>query len=102
MALNGRELSCYKPSCFLYANSFILFLETCDQLHVKHSLLRFATQTRSAYHLYGKPGNSAENSNGTVHPGGNFPEKKEYHSKYYLFSVFPETTEIFCTICLDY
>ena len=25
--------------------------------------------------MYGKTGNSAENSNGTVHPGGNFPEK---------------------------
>ena len=30
-------------------------------------------QTVSAYHLYGKPGNSGENR--TVHPGGNFPEK---------------------------
>ena len=30
----------------------------------------------SAYHLYGKPGNSWENSNTTVHLGGNFPEKK--------------------------
>ena len=26
--------------------------------------------------LYGKPRNSVENSTGTVHPGGNFPEKK--------------------------
>ena len=26
--------------------------------------------------MYGKPGNSGENSNRTVHPGGNFPEKK--------------------------
>ena len=25
--------------------------------------------TRSAYRLYGKPGNSRENSNGTVQPG---------------------------------
>ena len=25
--------------------------------------------------MYGKPGNSVENLNGTVHPGGNFPEK---------------------------
>ena len=24
--------------------------------------------------MYGKPGNSGENSNGTAHPGGNFPE----------------------------
>ena len=76
LALNGRELSCYKTSCFSYANSFILLVETCDQLHVKHSLLRFVTQTRSAYHLYGKPGDSREDSNRAVHPGGNFPEKK--------------------------
>ena len=33
-------------------------------------------QAKSAYHLYEKPENSGENSNGTVHPGGNFPEKK--------------------------
>ena len=31
------------------------------------------SETRSAYHLYGKPG---ENSNGIVHLGGNFPEKR--------------------------
>ena len=31
---------------------------------------------RSAYRLYGKPGNSGENSNGTVYPGGNFLGKK--------------------------
>ena len=41
----------------------------------------------SAYHLYGKPENSGENSNGTVHPGGNYPEKKEYLSRYYFFPV---------------
>ena len=33
-------------------------------------------QAKSAYHLYGKPENYGENSNGTVHFGGNFPEKK--------------------------
>ena len=59
-------------------------------------------KTRSAYHLYGKPGNSLENSNEMVYPGGNFPEKKKYLSRYYvyLFFVFTETTEIICTICL--
>ena len=31
--------------------------------------------TKSAYHFYGNPDNSGENSNGTVHSGGNFPEK---------------------------
>ena len=31
-----------------------------------------------------------------------FRKKKSYLSKYYLFPVFTETTEIFCTICLDY
>ena len=35
-------------------------------------------KSRSAYHLYGKPGNSGENLNGTVYKaGGNFAEKKE-------------------------
>ena len=41
--------------------------------------LEFATEDRrlwSAYHLYGKPANSGENSNGAVHPGGNFREKR--------------------------
>ena len=28
--------------------------------------------------------------------------KKEYLSRYYLYPFFTETTEIFCTICLDY
>ena len=32
-------------------------------------------QTVSACHLNGKPGNSGENLNRTVHPVGNFPEK---------------------------
>ena len=33
-------------------------------------------------------------------PVENFPEKKEYLSRYYLFPVLTEKTEIFCTICL--
>ena len=43
---------------------------------------------RSAYHLYGKPGNSGENSNGTVYPGGNFPGKKIIPFEVLLFSRF--------------
>ena len=39
----------------------------------------------SAYHLYGKPGNSGENSNRTVHSGGNFPEKYTFRG----FDRFP-------------
>ena len=31
---------------------------------------------QSAYHLYRKLDNSGENSNGTVHPGGNFSNKR--------------------------
>ena len=55
------------------------------------------------YHLYRKPENSGENSNGTVYIGGNFPEKKViYRPRYYLFPVLTETTKIFCTIRLDY
>ena len=60
------------------------------------------TNSLRNHHLYGKPGNSGENSNGTVYPGGNFPENKYYISRYYLFPVFTDTTEMFCTICLDY
>ena len=33
-------------------------------------------ETRSAYHLNGIFGNSGENSNGTVHPGGLFSKKR--------------------------
>ena len=31
-----------------------------------------------------------------------FRKKKVYLSSYYLFPIFTETTEIFCTIWLDY
>ena len=37
-----------------------------------------------------------------VHPGENFSEKKYYISRYYLFPIFTETTEMFCTIYQDY
>ena len=33
-------------------------------------------ENRSAYHLNGIFGNSGANSNGTVHPGGKFSEKR--------------------------
>ena len=56
---------------------------------------------KSAYHLHGKPRNSGENSNGTVHPGGNFPEESNIF-ELLPFSLFSETTEIVCTTCLDY
>ena len=56
----------------------------------------------SAYHLYGKPENSGENSNGTVHPGGNYPEKKEYLSRYYLFPVLTKRPKFSVPFCLDY
>ena len=45
------------------------------------------------YHLYGKPGNSGQSSNGTVHSGGDFPENKYYISRYYIFPVFTDTTD---------
>ena len=62
-----------------------------------HSLPQIAFAECSGVHvlcislLYGKPGNTGENLNGTVHPaGGNFAEKKEYLSRYHLFPVFNE------------
>ena len=51
------------------------------------------SQFVSVYLLYGKTGNSVENSNGMVHPGGNFPEKNSYLSRYYLFQVFTEMND---------
>ena len=50
--------------------------------------LELLQEPLSAYHLYGKPGNSGENSNGTVHLGGNFPEKKVIPFKVLPFSRF--------------
>ena len=73
-----------------YSLFFLSFLRNTSNLRV----------IGGAYHLYEKPGNSGENSNGIVHPGGNFSGKKQYLSRYYLFRVFTETTEIFCNICL--
>ena len=40
--------------------------------------------------MYGKPGNFRENSNGTVHPGGNFPEKSNTFRGITLFPSLPE------------
>ena len=42
----------------------------------------------SAYHLNGIFGNSGANSNGTVHPGGKFSEKKAIPFEVFLFSRF--------------
>ena len=41
----------------------------------QHVTVMQAKQTLSAYHLYGKPGNSGENSNGMVHLDVSFPDK---------------------------
>ena len=91
----GRENNTFIKTCIKHAGSFASVCATmhfCGQM--RFTCLLFL-QTQSAYYLYGKPGNSGKNSNGTVHPSGNF-------TKYYLFPVFTETTEIFCTIGLDY
>ena len=42
----------------------------------------------SAYHLYGKPGNSGENSNGTVHPFSG--KNSNIFRRYYLFPFLPK------------
>ena len=34
-------------------------------------------------------------------PVENFQEKKEYLSRYYIFPLLTEKTEMLCTICLD-
>ena len=48
-------------------------MSVCGSTYANNFVLH---ATRSAYHLYGKPGNSGENSNGTVHSGGMFSEKR--------------------------
>ena len=40
--------------------------------------------------MYGKPRNSGENSNGTVHPGGNFPEKSNTFRVITFFPFLPK------------
>ena len=45
-----------------------------------------------------KTGNSGENSNGTVHPFSG--KKSNTFRRYYLFPIFTETSEIFCTFSL--
>ena len=62
----------------------------------------FVKQTGSAYHLNGKPGNSGQKLNGTVHRGGNFLEKSNTFWGITFPLFFTGTTDIFCTICLDY
>ena len=57
-------------------------------------------QSWSAYHLYEKPGNSGENLNGTVHPGGNVPDKRNTFRGITFFPFSPKRPEMFCTICL--
>ena len=40
--------------------------------------------------MYGKPGNSGENSKGTVHPGGLFPEKSNTFRGITFFPLSPK------------
>ena len=40
--------------------------------------------------MYGKPGNFGENSNGTVHPGGDFPEKRNTFQSITFFPFLPK------------
>ena len=60
-------------------------------LHVQRFF--FFLVIRSAYHLYGKPGNSGENSNGTVYSGGNFPGKNNTFRGITFFPFLPKQPE---------
>ena len=48
------------------------------------------TMSLSGYHLYGKPTNSRENSNGAVNSGGNFPEKNNTFRGITFFPFLPK------------
>ena len=61
--------------------------------------IKFLLVSSSAYHLNGIFGNSGENSNGTVHPGGMFSKKRKYLSRYSLFLALTGMPGNFCTIC---
>ena len=50
---------------------------------------------KSAYHLNGIFGNSGENSNETVHPGGMFSEKKVIPFEVFPFSRFDRNSRKF-------
>ena len=43
--------------------------------------------------MYGKAGNSGENSNGTVYPGGNFPGKNNTFRSITFFPFLPKQSE---------
>ena len=51
--------------------------------------------TMSAYHLYGKAGNTGENSNGMVYPGRNFPEKSNTFRSITRFPFLPKRPKLF-------
>ena len=55
---------------------FIIFITQLIIIICMFLSLFLVIKTMSAYHLYGKPGNSGENSSRTVYPTGNFPGKK--------------------------
>ena len=55
------------------------FRAAAPNLHVSPKWLflpKLKLELMSAYHLNGIFGNSGANSNGTVHPGGKFSEKR--------------------------
>ena len=54
----------------------------------------------SAYHLYGKPGNSGENSNRTVHSSGNFPEKNYTFRGFDRFPFLPKRPKFSLAVSL--
>ena len=83
--LEKRVCCTCKVFFFCLLDLLLLFFHPSRCLHLIFSITRlyiFFKETMSAYHLYGKPGNSGENSNRTVHSGGNFLEK------YYTFRGF--------------
>ena len=48
----------------------------------------------SAYHLYAKPGNSGENSNGTVHPVGILRERSNTFRDITVFPFLPKRPKV--------
>ena len=56
-------------ACFVRLHTLLPVVRSCcAKIETGQTFSNVRTDTTSAYHLYGKPGNSGENSNGTVHP----------------------------------
>lgn len=84
------------PSFSVLRYSLYMYIRGACHLHKPVEILVDKNLTTGALTIcMENPVIPGENSSGTVHPGRNFPGKKEYLSRYYPFSAFTKKTEIY-------